>query len=94
MSDIPRARKRLRTVAKELRRLKEKKLAAELESIIDDDLYRRKPARKMRRKSVPVTASVKAKIIQLAETDLHSDEIAARVGVNPGRVSEVLQGDR
>ena len=95
MSDVPGARKKLKSLARKLRIKGDKNSAAEIHKIVDDLLYRRGPARKMPRKSHPVTLSIKKRIIELAETtDMHSDEIAVAVGVNPGRVSEVLQGDR
>jgi hypothetical protein len=58
-------------------------------------MRRRKPARRAPIHSARVTPAIRDKIIDLAETtDMHSSEIAAAVGVNPGRVSEVLQGDK
>lgn len=94
MSNIPEARRRLRAVARQLRRAKDKKLAAEVHDALQL-LYRRRAARRMHVKSQAVTPYIKSKVIELAEsTDLHSAEIAAEVGINPGRVSEILQGDR
>jgi predicted XRE-type DNA-binding protein len=47
------------------------------------------------RKRNRLTAEIAAKIKQLAkETKLYQHEIAALVGVNQGRVSEVLNGKR
>jgi predicted XRE-type DNA-binding protein len=49
----------------------------------------------MKNKSWPVTKAVKDRILHLAETtDMHEHEIAVSVGVNHGRVSEVLNGLR
>ncbi len=43
----------------------------------------------------PLTAELAAKIKYLAAmTELYQHEIAAKVGVNQGRVSEVLTGKR
>lgn len=55
------------------------------------------PARvaKMTRRSPPLTADIAAAIKRLAkETDLLQHEIAARLNLNQGRVSEVLTGKR
>ena len=49
----------------------------------------------MPRRSPPLTADVAASIKRLAkETDLLQHEIAAKLGLNQGRVSEVLTGKR
>lgn len=49
----------------------------------------------MTRRSPPLTADVAAAIKRLAkETDLLQHEIAARLNLNQGRVSEVLTGKR
>jgi len=42
-----------------------------------------------------VTPQIRAQVLELAETtDMHSAEIAVQLNLNPGRVSEILQGDR
>lgn len=95
MSNIVLARKKLMKMANDLREEGEAEYAAEIEDIVDGLMHRRKPVRKAPTHSVPVTDEVKRQIRRLAENpNLHSSEIAAQVGVNPGRVSEVLQGDR
>lgn len=49
----------------------------------------------MKRRSPPLTADLAARIKRMAkETDLLQHEIAARLNVNQGRVSEVLSGKR
>jgi len=49
----------------------------------------------MTRRSPPLTADVAAAIKRLAkDTDLLQHEIAAKLGLNQGRVSEVLTGKR
>jgi hypothetical protein len=66
-------------------------LADVLEEAVDL-MHRRRPVRRMRAKSPTVTPEIRQQIITLAiNTELHVAEIAAQVGVNPGRVSEVLQ---
>jgi hypothetical protein len=97
MSNIPEARCQLSQMADQIEAGKStpKDLASDIRKLIHEKLIRRSPARRMGQKSSPVTSEVKNKIIELAEnTELHSAEIAAEVGVNPGRVSEILQGDK
>lgn len=95
MSDIPKARKKLMKIAANLRSLKFNKIATEIDDIVSKDLFRRRAVRRMPRKSNPVTSDIKKEIIDLVDTtDLHNSEIASKVGVNPGRVSEVLHGDK
>lgn len=95
MSDIEQARRRLRMVAHRLRALRHPELAMEVRSIIYGLMYRRPAARRMGVRSRRITPAIRAQIIELADTtDMHSSEIAAEVGVNPGRVSEILHGDR
>jgi hypothetical protein len=89
---------RLAKLAGELDGMKTKRsreIAAEIQRIVDQELYRQSPARRMKNKSWPVTKAVKDRILHLAETtDMHEHEIAVSVGVNHGRVSEVLNGLR
>ena len=95
MSNIGAARQRLNTIAGELRRMGERDLARRVSDVVNDLMYRRAPARRMTSHSNPVTPQIIRQVRQLAATtDLHSSEIAAQLGVNPGRVSEILQGDR
>jgi predicted XRE-type DNA-binding protein len=48
-----------------------------------------------RRTRVKTTAAIAAEIKRLATTtDLHQHQIAALLGINQGRVSEVLRGRR
>ena len=95
MSDIESARSRLLHLAEEI---EDKGLATEADGIrqvVGECMYRRPPARRMAKKSASITPGLKERILEMAETtSLHSSEIAARLHVNPGRVSEILQGDR
>lgn len=94
MSNIPLARERIAQIANELRRAGQRDLAARLAGVTGL-LNRRPAARRMRVRSRSITPTIREQILDLARTtDLHSSEIAARLGVNPGRVSEILQGDR
>jgi predicted XRE-type DNA-binding protein len=95
VSDIILARQKLRGIASELREGGQHEVADEIEDIVEVLMLRRKAVRRAPVHSVPVTPQVKKQIEHLANTtNLHSSEIAAKVGVNPGRVSEVLQDDR
>lgn len=90
MIDIPAARAELLAIADQLDAIGVP-VADDVRRIVREKLFRSAPVRKMRARSNSVTPSVRAQIIHLAETtELHTAEIAAEVGVNPGRVSEVL----
>lgn len=91
MSDILTARRMIGNVRSALHDLHQAGLADQLTEALDL-LMRRSPVRRMRVKSPPITAELRQAIIDRASsTDLHTSEIAAELGVNPGRVSEVLQ---
>lgn len=95
MSDIALARRRIREIAQRLVDRGNDQEANELRNVVAGLMHRRTAVRRMSINSRRVTPAVRERIIELAEsTDLHSAEIAAEVGVNPGRVSEVLHGDR
>lgn len=94
-SNVPLARDRLAALADQMRADGIASYAEEIEGAILPLLYRTKAARRGPIKKNPVTPQIMATIRKLAaETDLHADEIAARVGVNPGRVSEIIHGGR
>lgn len=94
MSNIPKARCELGRIARRLRAYGDDEAAGRIGDVIDRYLHRRPPVRQMAARSRPVTRRVKEQIVELAQTtELHSAEIAIQVGVNPGRVSEVLHGD-
>jgi hypothetical protein len=63
---------------------------------LSHELKRRPSSKTDRRVSVPLTPKVRAKIIQMRHDlpGISQMEIASFVGVNPGRVSEVLRGFR
>ena len=95
MSNIGAARDRLNGIAAELRRIGQRDLASRVSEVVSDMMYRRTPARRAPRHSNPITPDVIREARHLARTtNLHSSEIAAQLGVNPGRISEILQGDR
>ena len=94
MSNIIRARRQIETVANELRTPEHKDLARRLDDALEM-MYRRSPVRRMSVRSQPITPEIREEVLELARTtDMHSSEIAARLHINPGRVSEILQGDR
>lgn len=94
VSNIPHVRTRMLAIAEELEAAGLDDYADELRQL-EVYTHRRTAARRAPSHSAPVTPARRARIVELAETtDMHSSEIAAEVGVNPGRVSEVLQGDR
>ena len=95
MSNIGRARDELRDIARQLREAGEQGLANRLQQVVSNLMYRRTAARRMAIRSQPVTPEIREEVLRLArETDMHSAEIAAELNLNPGRVSEILQGDR
>jgi hypothetical protein len=95
-SNIPEARRKLMAVAARLALLSHKPEAAEITDIVRDLLTREKPIRKAPVKSVRLTPQVKTRIKNIArdypKMSLH--EIGRWTGVNPGRVSEVLNGKK
>lgn len=94
MSNIILARQHIEQIARELTRSGERNLARRLNSALEL-MYRRSPARRMPTHSRSVTPEIRAQVLELAETtDMHSAEIAVQLNLNPGRVSEILQGDR
>jgi hypothetical protein len=85
---IPDARDRLRALAK-------KHNIPELADIADA-MYRRAATRRAGVRSPKVTPEMAEEIRQYAAAhpDLHQQDIANHFGVNVGRVSEALHGDR
>lgn len=94
MSNIILARQRISQIAGELRRLGQQDLARRLSDVIEL-MRRRPPARRMAIHSRTVTPQIRNQVLELARnTRMHSAEIAVHLNLNPGRVSEILQGDR
>ena len=95
MSDIKKARAELIDIAADLKSAGDEETANHIREVVNNRMFRRSAARRSPTKSRPITERMKQRIIDMAETtELHSAEIAVRLNVNPGRVSEVLQGDR
>lgn len=95
MSDIGRARKEISQIAETIEASGDAALAKQLRDVLEL-MKRTKYVRRARAHSNAVTPTVKAKILKLANDhpDMHQSEIASQLGINPGRVSEVLQGRR
>jgi DNA-binding NarL/FixJ family response regulator len=89
MSNIPRAREELIELARSLAQIQR-----QLTRIIKTDLVRTSPATKTARKPVEITPVMKKKILELAGKGLGQTDIANRLGINQGRVSEVITGKR
>lgn len=97
MSEIPKAREILREVAdglitgKVTRSSAAFALYALLPMMTRDSPIRRAPVKRQR-----ITKQLSASICAYARqhADAHIDEIAAHFDVNPGRVSEILNGKR
>lgn len=87
MSEIPTARARLREIAGH----SPPKIAAEIYDVLDL-MVRKPPVRRAPATKKTMTPALKARIRQLAAANpnMHMQDIADAVGVNPGRVSEVL----
>ena len=96
---IPEARSALTEILRQLNdenlNQRARDLCATAHSIVGA-MVRRSPVKRARNKKGPVTKAVANAIwaLYLSEPNLHNDEIGLRLGVNAGRVSEVLQGDR
>lgn len=97
MSNIPLARERLHEIAQKIGNLK----TSEFEPTVAEQIYgvialmhRAPKNRKAAATKRPMTRDLRDQIkkIALHEGTLPLDEIAYRVNVNPGRVSEVLHG--
>jgi hypothetical protein len=93
MSDIPKARHELKALVLRLRLKGDTQIADEIEGVVNKHLHRRAAVRKAPTKSHPLTPNIKKMIVDLADNpNLQNSEIATKVKVNPGRVSEVLHG--
>lgn len=66
----------------------------QLLDIVRAFLFREPYVRRAPMKSNGITPAVRKQIHALAATDLHMSEIGSRLGINQGRVSEVLNGKR
>lgn len=95
MSNIPEARRILTAVEASLREGRCSRGDASI--LILEALSMMTRERMVRRapdKSRKITPEMKETIRRLARTDMHVGEIAHRLGINQGRVSEVLSGKR
>lgn len=97
MSNVPQARVILRDVVKQLKTGTITKLnAAKVVSSTLPMLTRKSPVRRSPKRKRYVTQSLIGQIKAYARQNplMHLDDIAAHFGVNPGRVSEILNGKR
>ena len=96
-SNIPKAREILEQLIDDLEFL-EKWQVTDRISVAINHMTRSSPANRASVKSNPVTDEILEKIRVLGheavDLDLSQQDIANVVGVNPGRVSEVLRGRR
>lgn len=96
-SNIPKAREILEQLMDDLEFL-EKWQVTDRISVAINHMTRSSPANRASVKSNPVTDEILEKIRVLGheavDLDLSQQDIANAVGVNPGRVSEVLRGRR
>jgi hypothetical protein len=94
MSNIILARERIQQIARELNRAGQQEIARRLSEAVSL-MHRRSPVRRMGKSSRSVTPEIRQQVLELARTtDMHSAEIAVHLNLNPGRVSEILQGDK
>ena len=97
MSNVPQARVILRDVVKQLKTGTITRMgAAKVVSATLPLLVRNSPVRRSPRRKRYVTQSLIRQIKAMARQNplMHLDDIAAHFGVNPGRVSEILNGKR
>jgi hypothetical protein len=95
MSNIIEGREKLAAIAVRLRANGFPTTAKEIEQIIQTCLIRKSPVRRAPRKSRDITPAIRAEVIRLSrDSKLHESDIAARLNINPGRVSEILNGKR
>jgi hypothetical protein len=95
-SNIPLARDRLNVIAAYLDGLGYKQTATEIGDIVANLLTRQSPIRRTPIKNPPVSVATKnlIKVYAVAFPLASQVEIGEACGVNPGRVSEVLNGKR
>ena len=93
MSNIPEARRRLADVRNRLTTT-DPDAVSEITAILNL-MHRRPVIRRTPIKARPITDSVKRRVSELAATTVMPQrEIAAAMGIDGGRVSEILHGDR
>jgi hypothetical protein len=90
MSNIPMARQMLVALAEDL----PDEQRDQLLDIVRAFLFRETPVRRVAPKSRGITAWARREIHRLGNSEMPIHEIASRLGMNPGRVSEVLNGKR
>ena len=92
-SNVPEAREDIQIIVNDLRAQGDHAMADRLEAVLHK-MHRRPPVRETRKKIPAPTKSQKDQVRFLARTtDMSQLEIAVAVGLNPGRVSEILNGN-
>lgn len=95
MSNIPLARARLLALSEQLDHMGFSYEALQITRIVSDHLVRRPQVRRAPCKSPEVTLEMANEMIVMARNpSVTLADIAAAFRVNPGRVSEVLNGKR
>lgn len=96
MSNVPLGRMQLNDIADllEMNDISKTEAAQQIRVVVAVHLCREKKVRRAPTKSQPVTPEMRAQIFQLARTNMHMSEIGHRLGINQGRVSEILNGKR
>ena len=98
MSDIPQGRKELRALARMLERgeVEADEAADEIRYILDEYLLRDPPVRRAPNRPRRITAATKKLVRDYAASNptAHQVDIGNAFGLNPGRVSEILNGKR
>lgn len=100
MSDLVLARERLVKIADKLKRLGHGDVALDITTICDTLLWRASPRGgkgRAPRKQTVITPEIKARVLELHQKNptMHIHEIATVCGnLNPGRVSEIINGKR
>ena len=95
MSDIPLARDMLKCVTEELRAGGDPiACAAAVDMIIQDWMYRTRTKQRAPNRSVPMSAMIgnMVRLINATHPSMSAQQIADKLGVNPGRVSEAIAG--
>ena len=92
-SDIPRAREMLGWLATGLRTEGQLEYADAIEMVVAKYMHRAAPDKRTMSKLPSPTRAQIAEVLALrTTTEMSQLEIAVRVGLNPGRVSEIVHG--
>lgn len=91
-TNIPLARQRLRWISGRLRSLDHEDLAVDIEKIIEELMIRKPVGRRSSERRRTVTQAIRKEVERLLKnTDWPQEKIASKVGIDGGRVSEILR---